>query len=164
MTILQPVSVIDQRGNPKQVEVDVNLCYCSTQNCNQVILTQNLNTISTQNLNLFFTNKQFAGGSRRRTSPVQLSSSFPPAATPAIGCCCYMYRCYTCCRDHRFLGEILTIYWDKDKDDLEDNLLFSFSPLCLLLQDLQWKASFVKLSEGIYTSVIEICDNVLSSP
>ena len=37
MIILQPVSVIDQRGNPKQVEVDVNLCYCSTQNCNQVI-------------------------------------------------------------------------------------------------------------------------------
>ena len=34
--LLQPVSVIDQRGNPKQVEVDVNLCYCSTQNCNQV--------------------------------------------------------------------------------------------------------------------------------
>jgi len=32
---MQPVSVIDQRGNPKQVEVDVNLCYCSTQNCNQ---------------------------------------------------------------------------------------------------------------------------------
>merc|ERR1712179_432725 len=33
---LQAVSVIDQRGNPKQVDVDVNLCYCSTQNCNQV--------------------------------------------------------------------------------------------------------------------------------
>jgi len=32
---MQPVTVIDQRGNPKQVEVDVNLCYCSTQNCNQ---------------------------------------------------------------------------------------------------------------------------------
>ena len=48
MIILQPVSVIDQRGNPKQVEVDVNLCYCSTQNCNQVIFkylkTHNLNT------------------------------------------------------------------------------------------------------------------------
>jgi len=33
---MQAVNVIDQRGIPKQVDVDVNLCYCNSQNCNEV--------------------------------------------------------------------------------------------------------------------------------
>merc|ERR1712227_239443 len=34
---LQAVDVIDQRGMTKQVDVDVNICFCSSQNCNEII-------------------------------------------------------------------------------------------------------------------------------
>ena len=34
---LQAVDVIDQRGASKQVDVDINICFCSSQNCNEVI-------------------------------------------------------------------------------------------------------------------------------
>ena len=37
-----------------KVEVDVNLCYCSTQNCNQVMIWQILLTFDT-----FFTNDKY---------------------------------------------------------------------------------------------------------
>ena len=50
----------------------------------------------------------FSGGSRRRTSPVQLSSSFRPFAAPAIG-------------TTSFRGNIDQPK-DKGKDHLEDNL------------------------------------------
>ena len=36
-TDLQAVDVIDQRGSVKQVDVEVNICFCSSQNCNEVI-------------------------------------------------------------------------------------------------------------------------------
>ena len=31
------MDVIDQRGASKQVDVDINICFCSSQNCNEVI-------------------------------------------------------------------------------------------------------------------------------
>ena len=34
---MQAVDVIDQRGASKQVDVDINICFCSSQNCNEVI-------------------------------------------------------------------------------------------------------------------------------
>ena len=36
-TDIQAVDVIDQRGAVKQVDVEVNICFCSSQNCNEVI-------------------------------------------------------------------------------------------------------------------------------
>ena len=36
-TDLQAVDVIDQRGAVKQVDVEVNICFCSSQNCNEVL-------------------------------------------------------------------------------------------------------------------------------
>jgi len=34
---LQAVDVIDQRGATKQVDVDINICFCSSQTCNVLI-------------------------------------------------------------------------------------------------------------------------------
>ena len=31
------MDVIDQRGASQQVDVDINICFCSSQNCNEVI-------------------------------------------------------------------------------------------------------------------------------
>ena len=36
-TDLQAVDVIDQRGAVQQVDVEVNICFCNSQNCNEVL-------------------------------------------------------------------------------------------------------------------------------
>ena len=36
-TDLQAVEVIDQRGVVQQVDVEVNICFCNSMNCNEVL-------------------------------------------------------------------------------------------------------------------------------
>ena len=45
-TDLQAVDVIDQRGTVKQVDVEVNICFCSSQNCNEVLSAAGRNQLS----------------------------------------------------------------------------------------------------------------------
>ena len=35
--MFKAVDVIDQRGITKQVDVDINICFCNNQNCNEMI-------------------------------------------------------------------------------------------------------------------------------
>ena len=45
-TDLQAVDVIDQRGAVQQVDVEVKICFCNSQNCNEVLSAAGRNHLS----------------------------------------------------------------------------------------------------------------------